>query len=325
MKKTLLKSVYLFIGIFIFYWVYEFFAGPESIELILKEKFKLIFIVLAHIPTLFFDSIAWRLLMSKNKLTILQSIKITWIAQTSSKFIPTGNISGEFVRFYLAKKSGQSFVDSSSTVLTDLVIATLALFLVGCFSLLYILKSNASIINDSNFYYLLISLFLIMLSCFIFVIGIRKRIILKLLKLTSKLSTFSTERSKIISLIRLDYSLYKLSFEKKKLLVALLLRVLGWIAGAAEIYIFLIVIGMDAKLMDVILIEAVTAIVRSVAFFIPAGLGIQEFAFVVVGEFVGYSGIVSFSIAIGRRLREILVGVPAIIVWYISFKPKLFD
>ena len=107
--------------------------------------------------------------------------------------------------------------------------------------------------------------------------------------------------------------------------IPLALRTLGWVAGAAEIYIFLMVIGIDAKLMDVILIEAVTAIVRSVAFFIPAGLGIQEFAFVVMGEFVGYSGIVSFSIAIGRRLREILVGIPAIVVWYLSFKSKLFN
>ena len=48
-------------------------------------------------------------------------------------------------------------------------------------------------------------------------------------------------------------------------------------------------------------------------------------AFVVIGEFVGYSGIVSFSIAIGRRLREILVGIPAIVVWYVSFKSKLFN
>ena len=63
--------------------------------------------------------------------------------------------------------------------------------------------------------------------------------------------------------------------------------------------------------------------VRSVAFFIPAGLGIQELTFIIIGEYVGYSGIVSFSMAIGRRLREILVGLPAIIVWYFSYKPKI--
>ena len=101
---------------------------------------------------------------------------------------------------------------------------------------------------------------------------------------------------------------------------ALFLRLLGWVSGALEIYIFLWIIGIEANLLDVILIECITAIFRSVAFFIPAGLGVQEFAFVLMGEFVGYSGVVSFSIALGRRLREIMVGVPAMIIWYFSFK-----
>ena len=117
MRKNIFYFIYLLIGIFIFQWVYNFFAGPESIDLIIENKFKLIFVVIAHVPTLFFDSLAWVCLMSKNRLTILQALNITWIAQTSGKFIPTGNITGEFIRFYLAKKSGQRFVDSSSTII----------------------------------------------------------------------------------------------------------------------------------------------------------------------------------------------------------------
>ena len=323
MKNFFLYIVYLLIGIFIFQWVYNFFAGPESIDLIIENKFKLIFIVVAHIPTLFFDSLAWVCLMSKNRLTILQALNITWIAQTSGKFIPTGNITGEFVRFYLAKKCGQRFVDSSSTVVADLVVATFALFIVGLFSLICILEIDSNVVGNYNFLYLLSSLSVIMISCLIFFFIIRKRIVKGFLKRSSKLFKFSLKRSKLINLIRLDYSLYKLSYKKKKLFKSLILRILGWVSGAFEIYIFLIIIGVDAKLIDVILIESVTAMVRSVAFFIPAGLGIQELTFIIIGEYVGYSGIVSFSMAIGRRLREILVGLPAIFIWYISYKPKI--
>ena len=323
MKNFFLNIVYLLIGIFIFQWVYNFFAGPESIDLIIENKFKLIFIVVAHIPTLFFDSLAWVCLMSKNRLTILQALNITWIAQTSGKFIPTGNITGEFVRFYLAKKCGQRFIDSSSTVVADLVVATFALFIVGLFSLICILEIDSNVVGNYNFLYLLSSLSVIMISCLIFFFIIRKRIVKGFLKRSSKLFKFSLKRSKLINLIRLDYSLYKLSYKKKKLFKSLILRILGWVSGAFEIYIFLIIIGVDAKLIDVILIESVTAMVRSVAFFIPAGLGIQELTFIIIGEYVGYSGIVSFSMAIGRRLREILVGLPAIVIWYISYKPKI--
>ena len=323
MRKNIFYFIYLLIGIFIFQWVYNFFAGPESIDLIIENKFKLIFVVFAHVPTLFFDSLAWVCLMSKNRLTILQALNITWIAQTSGKFIPTGNITGEFIRFYLAKKSGQRFVDSSSTVVADLVVATFALFIVGLFSLICILEIDNDVVGNYNFFYLLFSLLVIMISCLIFFIIIRKRIVKTFLKKSSKLFKFSLKKPNIINLIRLDYSLYKLSYKKKKLFKSLILRIFGWVSGAFEIYIFLIIIGIDAKLIDVILIESVTAIVRSVAFFIPAGLGIQELTFIIIGEYVGYSAIVSFSMAIGRRLREILVGLPAIIVWYFSYKPKI--
>ena len=101
-----------------------------------------------------------------------------------------------------------------------------------------------------------------------------------------------------------------------------MLRLMGWIAGAFEIYVFLWVIGVDAKISDVIIIESVTAIIRSAAFFIPSAIGVQELAFVIVGELVGYSSIVSFSVAIGRRLREIMVGIPAIITWIIIFRKQ---
>ena len=75
-------------------------------------------------------------------------------------------------------------------------------------------------------------------------------------------------------------------------------------------------------MLDVILIEAFTGIVRAVAFFIPAGLGVQELAFVLIGNYVGLGDTVAFSIAIGRRIREIIVGVPAVLIWIFVFYNK---
>ena len=109
------------------------------------------------------------------------------------------------------------------------------------------------------------------------------------------------------------------------MLGAVVLRLMGWIAGAFEIYIFFWIIGVDAKVSDVLIIESVTAIIRSAAFFIPSAIGVQELAFVIVGELVGYSSIVSFSVAIGRRLREIMVGIPAIITWVFIFRKQSND
>ena len=61
---------------------------------------------------------------------------------------------------------------------------------------------------------------------------------------------------------------------------------------------------------------------RSIVFFIPAGVGVQELSFVLVGNFIGLSNPISFSVALGRRIREIMIGIPAIITWWIIFEKK---
>ena len=104
---------------------------------------------------------------------------------------------------------------------------------------------------------------------------------------------------------------------------ALFFRLIGWLAGAFEIYVFLLIMDVNASILDVILIESFTGIIRAIAFFVPAAIGIQELAFVAVGNFVGLSPSVAFSVAIGRRVREFLVGIPAIASWLIFFGKDL--
>ena len=123
-------------------------------------------------------------------------------------------------------------------------------------------------------------------------------------------------------MLKIDFYLFRLSKEKNKVLKALVLRLIGWLSGAFEIYVFLWIIGYDPGIIDVIVIESFSGIIRAVAFFIPAGIGVQELAFIIVGDFVGLNSETSFSIALGRRVREILVGLPAITSWFF-LKKKL--
>ena len=191
------------------------------------------------------------------------------------------------------------------------------------FSFIYISLNFTEVLLVKDIIFFIFGLLLILLACTLFIIIIRKRIISLFVKAVSKRFSLRINNKKIKALYNLDAALYELSFNKKNLIKALFYRLLGWVSGALEIYVFLWIIGIDAKLSDVILIETFTAIIRSLAFFIPAGIGVQEFAFVIIGEFLGFSGIISFSVAIGRRLREILVGVPAIFAWIIFFRDKI--
>jgi len=325
MKSESFKSYFIFfIGLLTFFWVFKFFDGLESVNYIIDNKNSLYLLILAHIPTLYFDSICWRLLMMKKSISITWCFIITWISQTAGRVIPTGMISGEFVRVYLGAKRGLSWAESSSTVIADLALASISLLFMVVFSILILFfSSGGDFISDKNFGYILLSISLLLVFSAMFVFVIRKRILSLLIRKSKKLTFFHLQRKTLISLIKFDNALYKLSFKLKILFLAIFFRLLGWLGGSFEIYIFFSLIGIDVSFQEVIVIESFTAIIKSIVFFIPAGIGVQEFAFVIAGDYVGLSGSVSLSAALGRRIREFFVGMPAIISWYYMYRRNL--
>ena len=314
---------FILIGIFIFFWVYEFFAGPESLRLITENSDRLYFLILAHIPTLYFDSLSWYILVGKKSFSIKLAFLITWIAQAAGKFFPTGNITGEFVRGYLGVKKGLSTSNASTTVFADLIIATFALFIISFFSFLLILFKDSNFFSIHNSLYFYISLAVFFLTCILIFVLIRKRALKYLINEISRIFKVSLKKKIVLTLLKIDFQLFKLSQNKIKLFKAFSFRIIGWICGAFEIYVFLWVIGIDASLTDVVILESLTSLIKAFAFFIPGGLGVQELAFVMIGNFLGFSASISFSIAIGRRIREIFVGLPAVLAWYSIFYKKL--
>ena len=321
--KNIKFLIFLFLGIFLFKWVYDFFGGIEALDLINEKKSKLYLLVLAHIPTLYFDALTWFVLLKKKSISFFWSLIITWIAQTSGKFFPTGNVTGEFVRIYLGIKKGLSPHEASSTVFADLILATFSLFIIGLFSFFLIIFKDSSLIDSNYSHYIYISLITIFFGCIFFYSIIKRRLLRHFIRKYNSIFNIKLDKKTVLFFIKLDISLYSLNKRKGTVLKALLLRLIGWLAGAFEIYVFLLIMDVHVSIVDVILIESFTGIIRAIAFFVPAGIGIQELAFVVIGNYVGLSPSVAFSVAIGRRVREFLVGIPAIVTWLIFFGKDL--
>jgi putative membrane protein len=89
----------------------------------------------------------------------------------------------------------------------------------------------------------------------------------------------------------------------------------GWAAGAAEIWAFLAFVGHRVTPVDALAIEAVVQALSSAAFLVPGALGIQEGAFLAVGGAVGLSADTALALALGRRARDLIVFVPALVAW----------
>ena len=212
-------------------------------------------------------------------------------------------------------KKGLSPHEASSTVFADLILATFSLFIIGLFSFFLVIFKDSSLIDSNYSHYIYFSLILIFIGCIFFYFLIRRRLLRHFIRKYNSIFDVKLNKKTILFFIKLDISLYYLTKRKVVVTKALFFRLIGWLAGAFEIYIFLFIMDVNVSILDVILIESFTGIIRAIAFFVPAGIGVQELAFVAIGSYVGLSPSVSFSIAIGRRVREFLVGVPAIVAW----------
>lgn len=91
-----------------------------------------------------------------------------------------------------------------------------------------------------------------------------------------------------------------------RFLWATALGFVAWLIGAVEVYVALAFMGAPVTWLEAWTIEAVAQMVRSATFFIPASLGAQEGAFVVVSGAITGSPATGAALALVRRARELV-------------------
>ncbi len=65
-----------------------------------------------------------------------------------------------------------------------------------------------------------------------------------------------------------------------------------------------------------IMLEGLMQAARHLAFIVPAGLGVQEAALVVLGHTLGISTELALAVSVVKRMREVICGVPPLLSWH---------
>jgi putative membrane protein len=89
----------------------------------------------------------------------------------------------------------------------------------------------------------------------------------------------------------------------------------GWLAQVGETWFVLAACGRPLTFWSALWLESLTAATRSAAFFLPAGVGAQEVALMTVGRAMGLDSAVLVTLAVIKRMREVVTGAPAIAAW----------
>ena len=94
-----------------------------------------------------------------------------------------------------------------------------------------------------------------------------------------------------------------------------LLHALCWALGGLEAWVTLRLMGIAVTAPEALAIDSLVTSLRTFGFFMPAALGVQEAAYVLVCALFGLSPGEAMAFSLVRRARDVLLGLVGLAVW----------
>jgi putative membrane protein len=100
-----------------------------------------------------------------------------------------------------------------------------------------------------------------------------------------------------------------------RLAIGWALHLAGWIATGVAGWIAYRLVGAPIDLEAALAIEALLSALAAAAFLVPVNAGVQEAGYAGLGAIFGVPPEVSLSVSLIRRARDLVVGLPILLIW----------
>jgi putative membrane protein len=277
----------------------------------------LLWLVPAHLVPLAFDTEAWRVLLEQNDRTRRAGfLFLLWVAavrEAVNRLLPAAGIGGEVVGIRLARMRIPDTTTVSATVIVEVLITIVVQYLFCALGIVLMAHVAAGLGQLwSILAALLVSLPLPGVMYWLLRHG---SVFERLERWAGKLFGPQDRFALRLDGVRLDADIHRLLIQPWRLARALGWQFGGYVLGTFETWFALRLLGYPVSVKAALAIEALTQVTRHATFIVPAGLGVQEAAVLLFGYMAGVNGDLALSLALVKRMREILFGVPALLSW----------
>ena len=93
------------------------------------------------------------------------------------------------------------------------------------------------------------------------------------------------------------------------------LRMAKRVVMAGEVWLIAWLIDVPLGLEQVVILNSLAIALRSAAFVVPSGIGVQEGGYVMVGALLGLPADAMLTISLATRLGELIEGLPGLLAW----------
>ena len=283
----------------------------------------LVVIALFHFVPQLADNLGWRLLVLPPTRPSLYSLTwIRWIREAVDALLPVAQIGGKLVGIRLLMMHRVSGAAAGSSVVVELtlsVITQLLFTLIGLGLLLLLTRNNTVSFG------VLVGVAVGTIGVGGFIFAQRRGLFATLLKWLSALTGGQRWISLVGGATRLDEAIQVLYSRRSTLFYSGLWQFLAWILGAGEVWLALYFLGHPVSLMEALFLESLGQAIRSAGFSIPGSLGVQEGGYMVLGTVLGLSPETGLALSLAKRVRELLLGIPALVTWQLLEGRRLWN
>jgi putative membrane protein len=100
-----------------------------------------------------------------------------------------------------------------------------------------------------------------------------------------------------------------------RLAVGFGVHLLGWIGTGVAGWITYRSLGVPIEFDDALAVEALLSAAAAIAFLVPVNAGVQEAGYAGLGAIFGVPPELSLGVSLVRRARDVVVGVPILLIW----------
>jgi putative membrane protein len=265
------------------------------------------------------NTLSWHALLPGNaRLPFGRMLRLRWIGESINQLLPVAQIGGDFARARLLAHRGVSGADATAAMVADLSVGAgtqvvFTLMGVAVFAMI----APTTMFGIGRWHSMAFAVG-ISLATAGGLVAIARLGAVRLLEALPFHGHGRLARRLAAGAANVDRALSAVMVRRGALAGAAVWHLGGWIAQVGETWIILRLIGADVSWGEALVIESLAATARGIAFAVPAGLGVQEGALVVLCGSFGIDLASALALGIIKRGRELLVGVPAIVAWAIA-------
>jgi len=109
-----------------------------------------------------------------------------------------------------------------------------------------------------------------------------------------------------------------------RLAISSTMHLLSWIASGVWLWVVMRLIGAEVDVFSAIAIESLLGALRGVTFFIPSSVGVQEAGYAALASVFGMGPEIGLAVSLLKRARDIVVGVPVLLIWQVLEGKRAF-